>query len=99
MSDLVQRPTQADEPPWSGWYSCPSCYGWHEGEPVAFESGDELCPTCVERDALRVALREIDNEAQWLMTGSWNEAGTRAIKSIRSFVARALLAREADDAQ
>lgn len=46
-----QPPTDADEPPGAGWYSCPRCYGWFKGEPVAFDSGEEVCPRCVERDA------------------------------------------------
>lgn len=55
-------PTDADEPPWDGWFSCADCFGWFYGKPEAYDSGDEVCASCAERrdkkgasDALRAA--------------------------------------------
>ena len=51
-------PTDADEPPWDDWFSCPDCFGWFYGEPVAYESGDCVCASCAEkRDKEAAALR------------------------------------------
>lgn len=43
-------PTDADEPPWKGWYSCEDCNGWFCGLPVMYEvSGEEVCQGCDEK--------------------------------------------------
>jgi len=44
-------PTEADEPPWEGWFSCEDCGGWFNAVPVAYDSGAEVCNGCAaERD-------------------------------------------------
>ena len=42
-------PTDADEPPWKGWYSCEDCNGWFCGESTCYENGVEVCPSCAEK--------------------------------------------------
>lgn len=41
-------PTDADEPPWPGWFSCSDCYGWFYGEGIAYDSGDVRCDACAK---------------------------------------------------
>jgi len=44
--DALKAPTDADEPPWPGWFSCEDCNGWFYGNGVAYESGEVVCDSC-----------------------------------------------------
>lgn len=76
-------PTDADEPPWDGWFSCPDCGGWFNASPVCFDSGDEVCSGCAatrerptEIAAMRVEVRDDAYEqAASIADTHWPEAG------------------------
>jgi hypothetical protein len=42
-------PTEFDEPPWPGWFSCEDCQGWFNAQPVAYDSGANVCGSCAEK--------------------------------------------------
>ncbi|KKK54331.1 hypothetical protein LCGC14_3085800, partial [marine sediment metagenome] len=59
-----EPPTDADEPPWKGWFSCEDCNGWFCGQPTCYESGDEVCNGCAfcraQKDAPEIPMADQD---------------------------------------
>ena len=46
IAEPREPPTEFDEPPWPGWFSCEDCQGWFNAEGVAYDSGSVVCDAC-----------------------------------------------------
>ena len=65
VRELEAAPTEYDEPPWRGWFSCEECGGWFtDNAGDTFENGSTVCHDCQSQRRLTAQVKTLRTALQ-----------------------------------